>query len=112
MLVIFFCRRVVCVSGALLRDKEYPMIESKEMTGVDFIKDNADWKSEFHRLIWNLIKRLLALIPAESDLLEKNRNLLQDNKKQKRSHIISGIIIFLLLLILELLRWMVKLEYL
>lgn len=72
----------------------------------------SDLKKPYYRLIWNLIKRLLALIPAESDLLEKNRNLLQDNKKQRRSHIISGIIIFLLLLLLELLRWMVKLGYL
>ena len=72
----------------------------------------SDLKKPYYKLIWNLIKRLLALIPAESDLLEKNRDLFQDNKKQKRSHITSGIVIFLLLLLMELLRWMIKSGYL
>lgn len=72
----------------------------------------SDLKKPYYKLIWNLIKRLLALIPAESDLLEKNRDLFQDNKKQNRSHIVSGIVIFLLLLLMELLRWMIKSGYL
>lgn len=65
----------------------------------------SDLKKPYYALIWSLIEYFLSLIPAESDLLEKNRNLFKDNKKQKRSHIISGLVVFLLLLLFELIKW-------